>query len=141
MLTIPLSVAVIMSMSTAEPLSAEEVAAVRNAVYDGKLQTYSPDRDLLSPKRLLHLPKGLAELYKKNPDQVLDLLIRIADGGNPADSIRAICYAYELKVGPGHGAAWSHDMEYKTHDVVAEGDKRSTREIYVLVLRAKLAKK
>jgi hypothetical protein len=118
-------------------LSAEEQAKARKAVYEGRVSTISPKGDFLSE---LEIPPVLSELYKKNPSAVLDLLTRIADGGNPADSIRAASYAIELADGPGCGLGCVLVYKVDTYDVVDKRWGHTPREHWVTHLRAKLKK-
>lgn len=80
---------------------------VRDAVYNNDPQTVSPKRDFQS---VLVIPKPLAELYKTHPRPVIDVLLKIIDGGRPDDSSLAAGYALELLAGPGGGGRLRGDV-------------------------------
>ena len=126
------------SMShTPSTLTIEEQASARKAVYEGRLISVSPKRDFFS---ILEVPKILTDLYKKNPDAVIDLLSRIADGGNPADSIRAASFAIEMVDGPGAGELCASLFKTATYDTVDKDWGHTPREHWVKHIQAKLKK-
>ncbi|MBY0457669.1 MAG: hypothetical protein K2V38_10050, partial [Gemmataceae bacterium] len=93
-----------------EPLTAADRAAVRAAVYELELVV---DRDQLpvppqpglpvvQPPDQLKLPEAIVKASRKNPAETEELLWKIAEGGNPSDSIKAASYLFEL-IDPGAG--------------------------------------
>jgi hypothetical protein len=130
----------VFSTTPSDRLTAEELVALRNAVYKGDLVSVSRNRDFHSE---LELPMVLTEFYKKSPDAVIDLLARIADGAPPGESFIAVCYGLELgKRGVGELLARNSDSEMYTtkYDVVQKDWGHTPREHWVGRLRAKLKK-
>jgi hypothetical protein len=121
-----------------EPLTADDCAALRAGVYDGELATESPNRDFNS---VMVLPKAVAAVYRKNPTEARALLVKIADGGNPADSVKAVCYALDLRDGGGAGVPCALLFKTETWDKVDKDWKVTPREHWLAQLKEKEPKK
>ena len=79
---------------------------VRRCVYNetAKIAAVAPGD---FQERLL-IPETLSGLYRQHPSAVLDLLLRIIDGGNPRDSVLAAGYAISSLDGPAVGIVCVH---------------------------------
>ena len=122
---------------TPSALTVEEQACARKAIYEGSLISVSPKRDFDS---VLQIPEVLTAMYKKNPAAVRDLLIRIADGGSPHDSIRAVSYLIEMADGPGSGELVASLFSAASYDSVDKDWGHAPREHWLKHLRGKLTK-
>ncbi len=91
-------------------------------------------------REVLLVPPIIAELHKKNPDAVLNLLVRVADGGNADDSNRAVCYAMEMVFAPGMGDMVAGMYKAANYDTVDKDWGRTPREHWLKHLRGKLTK-
>ena len=108
-LCIPALLAPVPKMKT-EPLTAGDRAAVRRAVYELELTVYRdqlpvrpvPGQPAVQPPDQLKLPEAIVAAGRKNRAETEDLLWKIAEGGNPSDSIKAASYLFEM-VDPGTG--------------------------------------
>lgn len=95
---------------TTEPLTVADRAAVRHAVYELELivhRNQAPARPQpgglpVLPLDQLQLPEAIVAAGRKNRAETEELLWKIAEGGNPSDSIKAASYLFEL-VDPGSG--------------------------------------
>ncbi len=121
-------------------LTAKELAAARDAIYTSEL-TSEQARDESTPS--LIIPNPLAELFKRNPAAVLDLLLRIADGGRAEDSFRAVCYAIALTDGGIAADLTASRLEETVpkYEQVSEKWGVTHREHWVDVVKVKRTKK
>ena len=120
-----------------EKLSPEERAAVRTQVYDGEFATESPNRDGTS---VVVVPKGVRAAYRKNAAETESLLLQIAEGGNPADSIKGVSYLLELRDGPGAGVPCVLVFKYQSWDAVDKDWKMPPRDHWVTELKKSKSK-
>jgi hypothetical protein len=135
-----ISVAVLM-MQTAPvtQLAPADEAAVRQAVYGKHPSTAVPRGGL---GEILLVPDELVDVYRRHPAETLKLLIMIAEGAAPADSILAVGYAMELAGGPGRGAVITLPSANRVaaYDVIDKDWKRTPRQHWVDVVRKLVAK-
>jgi hypothetical protein len=130
---------------TAFDAAAEKV--VRQAVYDQPPtvepvpQKDSQGRTVNVPITILVVPKPLAELYKRHPRPVLELLLRIMDGANPRESSLAAGYAMELLGGPGRGLVCVEFFNKDTYDAVDKDWEKTPRQHWMKKVREKMAAK
>lgn len=113
-------------------LSPEQVAAARAAVYDTELATESPNRDGMS---VIIVPEAIAVAYLRNAVETESLLFKIIEGGNPADSIKAVSYLLELRDGPGSGIPAFLAFNYQTWDKIDKDWKQTPRDHWVAQLK------
>lgn len=137
-LAVVLAMAAPVPASKPQPLTTEEKATVRNAIYGQNPSTESPNRDFRSQ---LVIPKAVSELYKQKPDGVLELLVTIADGASPSDSLLAVSTAIELIDGPGGGVACVLIYKYDTWDKVDDDWKCTPREHWLKGVRKDMEKR
>jgi hypothetical protein len=106
---------------------------VRDAVYNNnKPRTASPNKDFYS---ILLVPDSLTEAYKKHPQAVLGVLLRIMDGGNPNDSVLAAGYAISLLRGPGVGIVCIRHFDKETYDTVDKDWEVTPRQHWIKRVR------
>lgn len=110
--------------------------ALRAAVYAGPVETASPKRDFQS---ILVVPGPVAAAYKAAPRAAAELLLKIAEGGRPADSAAAAGYALELLGGPGAGVAGVEMFDAAAYDAPDKDWHRTPREHWLAKAREKLA--
>lgn len=113
-------------------LSPEQLAAVRAVVYDEELATESPNRD---ERSVIVVPEAVAVAYRQNAAETKLLLLKIVEGGNPADSIKAVSYLIELQDGPGSGIPAVLAFDYQTWDKVDEDWKMTPRDHWLAQLK------
>ena len=111
------------------PLTPEDKVAVRSGIYDVPMyEFYTSPPDLDSG---LLIPKKIEAAYAKNADQVEALLLVIAEGAAPDDSIKAIAYLRELRLGTGSGLVCVHVFKAETYDVLSKNWKATPREHWI----------
>ena len=131
------------AMSNSNPkdgFGADKEKVVRDAVYNNDPQTVSLKRDFQS---VLVIPKPLAGLYKAHPKPVVDVLLKVIDGGRPEDSVLAAGYAIELLDGPGGGLLcvemFYTDKDAKAnYDIVDEDWEMTPRQHWVKKIQEKM---
>jgi hypothetical protein len=93
----------------------------------------------------LEVPEPLAQLYKHHPRPVLDLLLKIMDGGSPKDSVLAAGYAMALLDGPGGGVVCVEHFYFgkhkATYDAVDKDWEKTPRQHWIKKVREKMAVK
>src|SRR5882724_3989186 len=77
------------------PLPAVTEKAIRSAVYEHGLLVGSRF-DGGFPTQEVAVPNAITEAYSKHPTSVLALLMKIAHGAEPRDSVKAVAYAISL---------------------------------------------
>jgi hypothetical protein len=82
------------------PLSREEAALVRKAVYTSGLATALPIQGRWAGNQILVVPNELTELHKKKRVPTLHLLLEIVKGGRPVDAVAATAYVVALEENP-----------------------------------------
>lgn len=131
------------AMSNSNPkdgFGADKEKVVRDAVYNNNPLTASPKEDFQS---VLVIPKPLAELYKAHPKPVVDMLLKVIDGGRPKDSVLAAGYALELLDGPGGGVVCV-DLFYNgknakaNYDIVDKNWEKTPRQHWVKKIHEKM---
>ena len=120
-----------------KPLTTDDVATVRAAVYNDELATASSDGGLGA---IVVVPKDVIAVYTKNPAETLALLLKIAEGGNPSDSVKAACYSLDLRDGPGAGVPCALMFKSEAWDKADKDWKTTPREHWVTQLKAKAPK-
>jgi len=131
--------AIMMHTAPAAQLVAADEAAVRQAVYGKHPSTGVPRGGL---GEILLVPDEVVEVYRRHPAETLTLLITIAEGASPSDSILAVGYAMELAGGPGRGAIITLPSANRaaTYDVIDKDWKHTPRQHWVGVVRKLMAK-
>ena len=112
-----------------DKLSAQDKAEVRWGIYDVPLYEFHnslPDLD-----SGLLIPKKIEAAYGKNADEVEALLLAIADGAAPDDSIKAIGYLRELRMGTGSGLVCVQVFKRESYDVLNKNWKVTPREHWI----------
>ena len=94
------------------PLTPQDKAGVRSGIYNVPL--YEFDDFPLGLDFGLFIPKKIEAAYGKNADEVEALLLAIADGAAPNDSIKAIGYLRELRLGSGAGLVCAQSFNSET---------------------------
>lgn len=117
--------------ASARELTPKECRIVRGAIY-GKGLSMGTMEDRVHDKVLI--PWEIQELYKEKPEGVLDLLIRIADGANPFESMTAATYGLELAEGTGCGRVCFGTFKEDKYD--SEDWGQSLRMNWISRLRA-----
>ncbi len=116
---------------------------VRQAVYNENPRAHV-QLDLetfLLPLPVVVIPEPLVKLYQQHPQSVLDLLLKIMDGGNPSDSVLAAAYAVELLVGRGVGVVCVDQFDPATYDTVDKGWGKTPRQHWIKKVRERMAAK
>jgi hypothetical protein len=132
-------------------LAPKDEKVARDAVYRGGLATSTPAAGKYRGLEIIAMPAVLEELYAKHPREVIELLLTIAEGANPADSMKAVTYATSLLETPA-GGAWlarlfqdrKLDIEAKYDEIPPRGDESQRRYFIRKVqekAKEKLAKK
>lgn len=119
-------------------LSPEQLAAVRAAIYDGELATESPERDGTS---VIVVPEAVTVAYRTNAAETESLLFKIIEGGNPADSIKAVSFLIELREGPGSGILAVLAFDYQSWDKIDKDWKMTPRDHWLAQLKKEAKKK
>lgn len=91
--------------------SNEHEQAVRQSIYNNDAEIETRKTDL---QTYLRVPKQLTQLHKDYPHEVINLLMKIIDGGNPKDSQFAAGCALSLLKGPEVGIVFV--TAYKVDD-------------------------
>ncbi|MBY0456365.1 MAG: hypothetical protein K2V38_03435 [Gemmataceae bacterium] len=117
-----------------EKLSTEERAAVRSGVYEGDLETESPERD--GNSRVV-VPKPVVAAHRKNATETEALLLKIVEGGAPDHAFKAVCYLLELRDGPGGGYLVSLEFDYSAWDKIDMHWKATPRDHWLDLLKDK----
>lgn len=125
------------SLVTAEPLTQDELATARESLYAEELATNSSGPGF---NAAMELPAGVEVAYKKNPAETLAMLLKVAEGGNPSDSVKAICYALDLREGPGAGVPLSMIFKPKTWDRFDKDWKATPRDHWAAQLKPSATK-
>jgi len=102
---------------------------VRRCVYDE-----TPKKAAVAPgdfQERLIIPEALSDLFRLHPSAVLDLLLRIIDGGNPDDSVLAAGYAISLLDGPVAGVVCVDVFDKGTYDKVEKAWKTTPRKHWI----------
>jgi len=115
-------------------LSPEQLAAARAEVYNGELATESPNKD---GKSVIVVPEAVAVAHRRNVAETESLLLKIIEGGNPADSIKAVAYLIELRDGPGSGIPAVLTFNYKAWDKIDNDWKSTPRDHWLAQLLKK----
>jgi hypothetical protein len=111
------------------PFDAAQEKAVRDAVYLGEPMIASPQKEDFHP--VLCVPDSLTRLYEDHPQEVLDVLLRVMDGGRPEDSSLAAGYAVSLLQGPGVGRVCVEFFNAKTYDAWAKNWEMTPRQHWI----------
>lgn len=98
----------------ANSLSTSEASSIRKGTYGQPLAECAPPPDSL--KLTLLVPEAVRRAYASKPAATVELLLRIADGGSPSDSVVATSYVLELSGGPGAGLAYVHLYKWDAYD-------------------------
>jgi hypothetical protein len=91
---------------------------VRNTVYPGKLILAHPTEGKYAFSEIVVLPDAIEAAYKKHPTATLDVLLAIAEGGRPWDSVTAIAFAMALVVDPAVAPVVISVFKEETYDDV-----------------------
>jgi hypothetical protein len=111
---------------------------VRDSVYNNRPLTASPQMDFRSE---LVMPDELTDLYRKHPQEVLDVLEKIIDGGNPKDSVLAAGCAISLLKGPRVGVVCVDNFDRKTYDTFDTDWEATPREHWLRKVKSIRMKK
>jgi hypothetical protein len=115
-------------------LDLETEKVVREAVYNEQPVIYAPDHWSLD--RALYVPKSLARVYDNHPEAVLDLLLKIMEGGRPCDSALAAGYAISLQAGPTVGSVCVENFfNENTYDVLDKYWATTPRKHWIAKVR------
>jgi hypothetical protein len=126
--------------------AAEVEAKVRGALYEGVAPRIEPEvrevdgeRVRVPPDRVV-VPAILQELYKKNPEVVVEVLLRVADGARPTDSITAAAFALSLVDSPQVAVVIVEVFKAETYDTLNESWKQTPRQHWIDLIRQKTGK-
>ena len=113
--------------------------AVRTAVYDhGIVIGTRFDRGL--PFDEVGIPKSLKDAYVKRPKAVIELLLTIAEGGEPRDSMKAVAYAISLIDGPGVGVVVVSVFDRAKYDDIDPAWEETPRRHWIGKLNERIRK-
>jgi hypothetical protein len=118
-------------------LAPDEEKLIRDAVYGGKLLIAESDR---IGHTMIGVPQPVTEMYVKHRHSVLNLLITIAEGGNPRDSVLAAAYSIALLDGPAVAVVCARNFDRAAYDVVDEDWETTPRKHWITKIRERIAK-
>jgi hypothetical protein len=114
-------------------LDSESEKVVRDAVYSGEMCEYT----IFEPPfdRVLYIPKPVVQVYEKHPKGVLELLVKIIEGGRPRDSVLAAAYAVSLQAGPAVGTVCADHFDENTYDILDNDWGTTPRKHWIAKIR------
>lgn len=100
-----------------------DAAKVRKEIYEGPFVIES-DRSTLPPRRIVALPNVISTAYKKYPIGLSELLYKIIEGAEPANSHKAFIYLVILEA---ERSSW-HELlrEYDNYDKLSNNEQIKT---------------
>ena len=81
------------------------------------------------------VPDDLSKLYKSHPIGVLDLLVRVADGGSPLESVTAATYALALLDPMGGGIICASGFDRNTYDDIVNAWGETPRYHWINIIK------
>ena len=99
-------------------LSAKVEKAIRDGVYSGGLELAHPLVGKYALLEIVVVPAKIEIAYKENPHATLNLLIAIAEGGRPRDSMLAVSFAFALVDSPAVASVVYRVYKEDTYDAV-----------------------
>src|SRR5262249_51197611 len=87
-------------------LNKEDEAIVRKLVYQGRILIGTPRKGKWALYDVLNVPKKLYDVYEKNKEGTIRLLISIMEGARPRDAMLAGGFAVSLMESPVKGASY-----------------------------------
>lgn len=106
-----------------------EALKVREGTYGQPIAECAPPPN--SSTRTLLVSEAVRKVYAVKPAATVELLLRIADGGSPPDSIVAASDVLELAGGPGAGLGDIQWYNWDTYDQT-EPNRKSTQRDFML---------
>jgi hypothetical protein len=131
-----LTVYPMLTVQANEKLDSRQEAIVRRAVYENEPLINSSPAFLFQGE--LGIPEPLAELAKNHRREVIELLLKIMDGGSPKDSALAAGYAVSLLSGPRVGVVCVERFDKATYDEVDKDWETTPRQHWIDRVRAGL---
>jgi hypothetical protein len=121
-------------------LSAKTEKTVRDAVYSGELRLAHPLDGKYALLEIVEVPVAIEAAYKENPAATLKLLLSIAEGGRPWDSVKALSFAMALVEDPAVGSVVVSLFKEKTYDEVDVDWEVTPRQHWLGKVKAKIEK-
>jgi hypothetical protein len=128
-----LTAAIVQERHTTEVLDTTQEMVVRRCVYDGSPKVVA-DASVGFQAQLI-IPEALSGLYRQRPGAVLELLLRIIDGGNPNDSALAAGYAMSLQKGPAVGVICVDVFDKDTYDKLDKAWETTPRKHWIAKIK------
>jgi hypothetical protein len=121
-------------------LSPKTEKAVRNAVYSGELHLAHPLEGKFALLEVVEVPAAVEAAYKENPAATLKLLLSVAEGGRPWDSVKALSFAMAMVEDPAVASVVVSLFQEKTYDEVDVDWEVTPRQHWLGKVKAKIEK-
>ena len=121
-------------------LSPKTEKAVRDVVYSGDLHLAHPLEGKYALLEVVEVPVAVEAAYKENPAGTLKLLLSIAEGGRPWDSVKALSFAMAVVDDPAVASVVVSLFKEKTYDEVDVDWEVTPRQHWLSKVKAKIEK-